>query len=267
MIKFYLSGGTNNSDSSLSIGGLPSTYPAPVGLNAIFNKVSKDELTNGSLLYRCIYIKNDSNSNIEDINFDVVQPELRTNFSYGFDLFNEIQTLTFSGTPLSGTFELVYQTIINNLIVSQNTYPITYDSSFVVTAANIQNALNDLTYLDTVSVSGTNQNNFQVTFENKDGFRSQQLLGVSNFNVLGSTGIIFNRVVSGSPINQVAVNVGFENQSPQNVSFTNSTLSLPAFRPGDSAGIWLRRGVPSGTVGTTQDTDTAKILVSFNGSL
>ena len=60
-IKFYLSGGTNasNSDVNASIGGvLTSTEVADDQLHNLFDKTLGTESTAGDIEYRCIYVKN-----------------------------------------------------------------------------------------------------------------------------------------------------------------------------------------------------------------
>ena len=58
-IKFYLSGGTSNSNVNASIGGAKSsTEVADDQLHNLFDKTLGTESTAGDIEYRCIYVKN-----------------------------------------------------------------------------------------------------------------------------------------------------------------------------------------------------------------
>lgn len=58
-IKFYLSGGTSNTDVNASIGGaISTTEVVDNSLHNLFDKTLGTESTAGDTEYRCIYIKN-----------------------------------------------------------------------------------------------------------------------------------------------------------------------------------------------------------------
>ncbi len=58
-IKFYLSGGTSNSDVNASLGGAISTTEVTDNqLHNLFDKTIGTESTAGDIEYRCIYVKN-----------------------------------------------------------------------------------------------------------------------------------------------------------------------------------------------------------------
>jgi uncharacterized phage protein gp47/JayE len=81
---------------------------------------------------------------------------------------DEVQTISFSGVPTAGSFRLNYEDEQTSLI------------SFNATAAQIQSALNALTKLSGVTVTGSFSSNFVVTFAGDDGKLPQPLLTVSN---------------------------------------------------------------------------------------
>ncbi len=87
--------------------------------------------------------------------------ELRAPVTPGID---EIQTLSFSAVPASGTFTLTHDG-------NQTT-----DLAFGASALDIQNALNALKSLSTVTVTGSFAADFVITFTNDDGNRDQLLL-------------------------------------------------------------------------------------------
>ena len=64
-IKFYLSGGYYNSEPSLSLGGETSSFQLVSGtLNGLFDRVDTSEATLGDVEYRCIYLRNTSQTRI-----------------------------------------------------------------------------------------------------------------------------------------------------------------------------------------------------------
>ncbi len=77
---------------------------------------------------------------------------------------DEVQTVTFSGTPTSGSFKLVHNT--------NQTVAIDWDD----TATEVQTALNNLASLSAVTVTGTYAAGFVVTFTGADGDQNQPLL-------------------------------------------------------------------------------------------
>lgn len=62
-LKFFLSGGADNTNPDASLGGVISTTQVTDNtLNNLFDNVSGAEHTAGDTNYRCIYVKNDSAS-------------------------------------------------------------------------------------------------------------------------------------------------------------------------------------------------------------
>lgn len=58
-IKFYLSGGSGNTDVNASLGGIISTTEVTTGvLHNLFDLVAGSEASAGDTEYRCIYVKN-----------------------------------------------------------------------------------------------------------------------------------------------------------------------------------------------------------------
>lgn len=91
---------------------------------------------------------------------------------------DEVQTITFSSVPTSGTFELVY-----------NGTEVTSAINWNDNAATIQTELNGLASLSTVTVSGDFTNGFVVTFTGADGQQEQPLLTTQN-NSLDAGGAV-----------------------------------------------------------------------------
>ena len=57
-IKFYLSGGTANTDPNLSLGGMISNTQAGTAIHQLFDLVLPAEALAGDIEYRCIWAKN-----------------------------------------------------------------------------------------------------------------------------------------------------------------------------------------------------------------
>lgn len=79
---------------------------------------------------------------------------------------DEVQTITFSGTPTSGSFKLRFDL--------QETVAINWDD----TNTEVQTALNNLSNLSSVVVTGDFATGFVVTFTGADGEQDQSLLEV-----------------------------------------------------------------------------------------
>lgn len=265
-IDFFLSGGLANVDGNQSLGGLPSNQAYLPGTNTLFAQVTSTEAQNGGEVYRCIYGSANSTEDLTNCSVDVSQNTEFSSMYIGFELADEVQLIEFSGTPTGGTFTLKYSVLVNNVTVVQETYPITY-STLATTAADIQNALNDLTYLSTTLVEGQSPSSFQVTFADEDGYRAQILLEVTNFAVTGSSGATVSQVKAGGPKNAIATNIGFENQPPFGVTFSLDSTELGTLRPGDVFAVWLRRSTPAGTIAASSFVDSAQVTVDFIGPI
>jgi len=57
-IKFYLSGGSSNTNPNLSLGGVISTTEIGTAINSLFDDVTGDESASGDIEYRAFYVKN-----------------------------------------------------------------------------------------------------------------------------------------------------------------------------------------------------------------
>lgn len=81
---------------------------------------------------------------------------------------DEIQTLTFSDAPDAGSFELVFG--------AETTVPILFSEADI----DVENALNNLSGLSAVSVSGDFSTGFVITFAGADGETTHPALTISN---------------------------------------------------------------------------------------
>lgn len=90
---------------------------------------------------------------------------------------NEVQNIAFSATPTTGAWKLTY----TKGSVSEETTALAFD----ISAAALQTALNDLTDLSGVTVTGSVALGFDITFAGADGLQPQELL-VASSNTLGA---------------------------------------------------------------------------------
>lgn len=99
---------------------------------------------------------------------------------------DEIQTITFSATPSAGSFKLVHD--------GNETSLINWDD----TNTDVQNALNALSSLSAVTVSGSFAAGFVVTFAGVDGKQEQPLL-TTDSNTLTNGGAVTITVTETTP--------------------------------------------------------------------
>jgi len=266
VIGYLLSGGATNTNPNSSLGGLPSSVEVKTGLNSLFSQVTKNEATSGGTRYRCIYISNNSSDDLFNVQSIVDQTaELLSSVEIGIYSENENQLISILGSPTSGTFKLKYTVTVGGVVVVQTTSDIAWNSDQLVTSDNIQQAINLLTYLSDVIVTPatvTGGYGYNVEFAGNDGKRSQNILEIVNFSVSGATSSSVVRITSGGPINQVAANVGFENQPPFDVSFSEE-VDVGMMRSGDVYGIWIKRITPPSTDGSTQRVDEANLRTLY----
>lgn len=87
-IKFYLSGGASNSDPALSVGGaISSTEVSATALNNVWPDITAEDMSDGFLDYRCIYVKNTSAETLSDAVIWISENSRSTDttFSIGLD--------------------------------------------------------------------------------------------------------------------------------------------------------------------------------------
>lgn len=101
-IKYYLSGGINNSDPNLSLGGQISNTEAGQAPHNLFDYISPEEAADGDVEYRCIYVKN---TNVSET-------------LYGAVLYVSSET-----TSVSTTVHLAYDDVGIQSIVNESTEP------------------------------------------------------------------------------------------------------------------------------------------------
>jgi uncharacterized phage protein gp47/JayE len=115
---------------------------------------------------------------------------------------DEIQDISFSGTPTSGSFELNYLT--------ETTIVINWDD----TNTEVEDALNALDSLSGVTVTGSFAAGFTVTFAGSDGKQPQPLLTVSNNTLDDGAAVTVDITETTSGVYQATVDCQAESTGP-----------------------------------------------------
>lgn len=258
-IEFFLSGGPNNSNPNLSVGGRPSSIILLGTKNNLFADIANEQATNGRTDHRCFYVKNTSASEIL-YNSEIHLEDQASGGSFvelGIKRSTELQKVVVSGAVTSGTLTLIYDS--EELVVPWGASAGSFEASLqsllgsvapgVVVSTNLQGSI----YTFSVSFAGDSDN------------RSHPILRVSNNSLVGpSTPVVsVSRAMEGSPINSVAPILSVETVPPSGVNFqetgSESRISLGTLHPGDSAPVWVRRTTSPGTEYLENDGFTFRI--------
>jgi hypothetical protein len=145
----------------------------------------------------------------------------------------------------------------NGIVHTNITRQINWSTNAEQVADNIAAALNSSDHFQGVKCIGnesTSGFDFIVTF--KPG-RQQEVIGIVSEGVDMST----VRVQEGGPINTVAPNIGFENNTPNGVKFYKTSSSDPLIignlHPNDTMPIWFRRTI-------SENAKSHHVTFSFN---
>jgi len=238
-IVIVLSGGTANTNPSLSLGGDPSGYPVTSGINNLFNNINKQESESGHTDYRCIYVFN--NSALYSLyDTDVFVSSIGTagaTKKIGIPLSTDQQKIVTTGTVTGGSFTLVYETGYPDLVVN-------WDSIFTNWIANLQNALNGLPGVSGVIVDGTSVPNsvqFIIRFEGASNHKQHPLLTLKTNNLVGNPVVTITKITDGSPINNIASPIAGDTITPAGITFGTATINIGILGPAEGFPIWIER--------------------------
>ena len=101
-LKYYLSGGTANTNPDLSLGGIISTTQVGTSLHGLFDKVTPEEASAGDIEYRAIFVKN---THVSETAYDAV-------------LYVSAET-----TSTSTIIAVAYDSAGSQTVVNENTAP------------------------------------------------------------------------------------------------------------------------------------------------
>jgi hypothetical protein len=251
-ISFVLSGGSENSDPLLSLGGDPSGTRVT---GSLFDDITDARAEDGYIDYRCVYITNDSDSDtlyeaavyIDEETAGGLDVEL------GFLFQDDTQTLSIvSGTSVtSGSFTLGYD---------EDEFVVNHNSTVSTWASNFQTAIRAITGLEDVEVTGDTSGStviFTIGFTDTAGGRYHPLLEMITNSLVGGGSVTIAKTIEGSPINSVAPETDRVTTAPTDIEFSAYTSSAKAslgeLRAADVVPVWIRRTCEAGQVVVEND--------------
>jgi len=263
ILKYYYSGGFDNQDPLLSIGGEISNSIININEENIFNNISQDLYKKGLIDYRCLYLRNISNKRIHKLSLFLDDFFKGATFNLGFNLKNEIQTITISG----GNF-------INNQYIifsyDEHKFKVKYNRNINIFKSNFQTSIRKIYTLKDVIVEGVHaggNNVLNIKFVGYAGYKQHQLIKVHSFNLTPSPMIYIVKKQVGSPINFIENKINNVYLEPSNVNFLNlnDKIEFGLLEIGDFLPIWLRREVFSGIIPIEDDgcSILTKALIEF----
>jgi len=263
-IVFVYSGGSDNSNPLLSIGGLSSSISIPGNvLDNLFSDITVEESASGLTDFRCFYVFNDSATNALYNAKALIPTQVPdgSTVTVGFFTQDDQQEIMVQGNPIGGTMTLMYDSIYQTIV--------NFDPDPAKFATNVQNGLNQLGNLSTVNCIGSTGDhyvNVKATFANSDGNRYHPLLVVLVNSIVGATSIETNKIQDGGPINSIAPLLTNSSESPSGVQFSNYGMNNPFilgnFYPGDGFPVWSKRITPKEATGIRGDGFTFRLIGS-----
>lgn len=259
-IAIVLSGGSVNLNPSLSLGGDPSYSPIPSGvINNLFGDVPS-ERTEDLESYRCIYVFNDGDTTIWDIELWIQQTdEDGSQMEIGVLSTDEVQRITIPATVSGGDLVLRYKNAI---------FTLEYNSNLSAWANQLQTLLEELAdpsdsslFFRNVTVNAQNTSGlilFDIIWSGKDSKRNFDKIEIQSNQLLPS-GTTASITVSrqGSPVNTIAIQLDAETTPPGNIGFfvasASSPISLPRLEPQDGFPLWIKRFVPTEAAAKSND--------------
>jgi hypothetical protein len=259
-ISVVLSGGTNNLDPNLSLGGSPSAAPIVDDvLNNLFDDVLPAESTAGMEDYRCIYFFNDGETTIFNLNvFIDLDFDAGAVLEIGISNRDESQRIQITGSPNGGSLIFSYENV---------QFATAFNSNLGAWAVDIQNSLNALTTEDDevllrdVLVTGQNTGSailFDIVFAGQDGSKNHETLSLVSNNLTPSAEVTISTLQEGGPVNTIAPEISTEIIPPGGgvvffASAEDDPVIIPKLRSGEGFPIWFHRTVAAGTLAVAND--------------
>ena len=262
-ISIVLSGGVNNLDPNLSLGGDPSSKEIRSGLiNNLFSNITPDQAEDGYEDYRCFYLFNDSDSTVYNIEIWIEsEAEGGASIELGVAQSDEVQRITISQAfPTSGKAVLAYE---------GNEFDFDAFVDFGEAALALQDSLlslvddNDEPLLEEVEVTtpsstGSSTYIFDVLFTGKEGSRNHSLIEVvQDAFVPTQTEVSVTVSQEGTPVNTIAPEIATEITSPSNVVFYAPTedepISVYKLKSAEGFPVWVKRTTEEQTESVASD--------------
>jgi hypothetical protein len=263
-ISFVLSGGSNNSNPKLSIGGQPSSTPILGSINNLFSNITSEEASAGKTDYRCFYVFNDSQS--DTLYSSKIYIFSKASFSsskieIGIATAIDRQSIEIIGPISSGSVVLAYEQ--RSATVSWGGSPSNFQNNLLSQLASI-----GLSGITSVLLSSGNTHLFSIAFEGALKNKNHSKLAVQQNNLVGSgTPVVTIRKTSeGQPINSIAPLVASEKATPSGVVFSQANsinpISIGSIGPGEGFPVWVKRTTPTGASFKQNEYFTIRLLGS-----
>jgi hypothetical protein len=258
-ISLVYSGGSANSDPTLSLGGNSSVIPITNNqIDNIFDNVAPTDTQTGLTDYRCMYIFNDGDETVYNCQVWIASAVSGGSvISLGIAQQNEVQRITITGAVTGGSMTLSFGGI---------QFTSVFDHSITVWGNNIALQMNGLLGTDNqpilsgITVIGQTSNSisyFDVTFSGLDGGRDQEMLTVIGNNFTPQQPISVTLLAQGSPVNTIAPSISVKTTPPTGVAFGSPTptnsITVSRLDSGDGFPIWAQRVTPAGAASLSQD--------------
>jgi hypothetical protein len=251
-ISLNLSGGTNNSNPNLSLGGDPSIYPVGTNLANLFSNITPLDALTGYQDYRCFYVFNNNDTySLYDINiyFDT-ELDYPLQLSLGLYLASDLQKLTISGNVQSGYIVVRYGDTSYSYTGNVN-----WGTGYQDFRTNLENALNStggLTGVVVTVVQTGATNIFNIAFQGYDANKYQPTLFVVTSTLVTASASIptinVAKIINGSPINTIPDAITDSTTAPNAVVFYNTSATnkklVGTLAPYDGLPVWVKRTVP-----------------------
>ena len=249
-IKIYYSGGEDNTDPALSLGGAHSDTLVPDELENVFPSLSNFDIQTNIYEYRCVYVFNESLSDsIYNLEIFFEQFNNPTQLSIGVNTTNETQVIYLNQAPLSGSFQIRYTDVFGT---AYDTQSIIWNNDSIILAERVRSAIIKLPpIIGDVSVSAiisTTETNIIVTFGYADGNKIHNLMQIVNsFMTPYFTAFTVYKDKSGSPINTEATTISNAERKPADVFFYGPTesVTIGTLKPGEGFPFWVKRSIPA----------------------
>jgi len=268
-IVFVLSGGNSANDPKNSLGGPPSSVEITSEINNLFPDITQQQIQQGLQDVRCFYITNkNKGESLTNITIWLEKNQnAGTEVQLGLALQNEVQLLSVVDAPTMtqiprGHIFFISPQHNNGKELFQRTKTILWDTNLDVMANKMESALNSLIMLEGITIDPQPDGNFFINFTGFTGNHKRPLLvSKSNFNSE------ITELVSGSPINTIAPNIGVPNNLPTGVIFKETprgqAIALGTLEPGDFVPVWIKRAIDSNSTPVHPD----KFTIHLEGSV
>lgn len=267
-IKLFFSGGSANSDPDQSLGGEISSYYIPS--NRLFDNVSGTQSANGYVDYRCVYFNNISGVDTLYNAGVFVNAEVSGGgvITIGIEVNNERQDIYITNAASVATGSMIMQ-FYDFFTDTDIQFTITHNSTISTWASNFQTAIQSISGLEDVTVSGSFLGTtayFSVNFLGSSAKRFYETLELVSFSqefLDVNASLSIQKISDGGPKLKTANLIASEIIAPNNVVFvstsSSSTLSIGDLKPSEFFPVWIKRTVSGNTTAIDNDGFTIRL--------